>query len=137
MAITTSTESPREKRKGKPIKPSSAITDLEGSGILPGRLAAVIVERLKLEERAKALPPEKAKRLRASDGAARLEKRERKLLTSYCEQQAECILYAPVTRNGGNSRRPMLMAVTQKRLRNIVTSLSTALLDEARKGFAA
>ena len=28
MAITTSTESPREKRKGKPIKPSSAITDL-------------------------------------------------------------------------------------------------------------
>jgi hypothetical protein len=86
-----------------------------------------MVERRKLEQRARVLPPRDAKRLRASDGTERLEKQERELWTSYCEQQAECMLYAPVTRAGGNSRRPMLMAVTQKRLRNILTSLSTAL----------
>lgn len=67
-------------------------------------LTEVIVKRSMIEEQAKSYPPQKAKKLRASDAAIRLKERKRQLWNDICSMAAEDVLRAPVTKEGGNSR---------------------------------
>jgi hypothetical protein len=79
---------------------SQAITQLEPNRLGWNGLTAVIIERAMIEEQAQSCPPEKAKKLRASDEAIRLEERERQLWDDLCSSAAEEVLGAPVTQGG-------------------------------------
>jgi hypothetical protein len=87
-----------------------------------------------IEEQAQSYPPEKAKRLRASDEAIRLEQQERQLWKDLCAAATEDVLSAPVTKEGGNSRRSKLMPIVESRLRRMFTDATSALLPAALLG---
>ena len=65
---------------------------------------------------------EKNKKRRASDEAIRLEERERQPWKDICSM--EPVLYPPVTKEGGNSRRPKLKAIVEGRLRHMSSRLT-------------
>jgi hypothetical protein len=111
-------------------KSTKRITSLGDRGVSWQKLAAVIAERALLEERAKVLTPKEAAKLRASEGAVQLERWESSMWEDLCSDATEYHLLARV--NGGAKNR---QNATAFRLRYILTDMSTALLDEARKGF--
>ena len=121
---------PSQPRK-RQARENQAITRLEPKFLGWSGLTAVIVERAMIEEQAQSYPPEKAKKLRASDAAVRLEQQELQLWKDLCAAATEDVLGAPVTKEGGNSRRSKLMPIVERRLRRMFTDATTALLPAA------
>jgi hypothetical protein len=105
------------------------LTNLTPQGVSVERLASVIIARVLLDERAKSLPPKKAAAVRASDRAQDLARQETVLWKELCKRYAEFI-FLPV--RGG---RPHAQARTT-RVCNVLTSVSTAIVEAARKEFA-
>ena len=130
MAIPTQSNKPRTKQPRK-RRGSRAVTSLEPPRIGWSGLADVIVKRAMIHEQAQSYSPEKAKKIRASEEAVRLEKRERELWNDICSMAAEHVLSPPVTMEGGNSRRPKLKAIVEWRLRYMFTQATSALLPAA------
>lgn len=115
----------------KPRAKQRPITNLEPRHIGWSGLADVIVKRAMIWEQAQSSSPEKAKKIRASEEAVRLEKRERELWKDICSMAAEHILSPPVTKEGGKSRAPKLMPIVERRLRLMFTQATSALLPAA------
>ena len=105
------------------------ITSIPPHGITIQRLASVIIARARLDERANALSPKKAKALRASEGALALVRQEGEQWKQLCAGYAEFLLM-PVVKGHGKSRSEAVAY----RLCGVLTSLSAAIVDEARKG---
>jgi hypothetical protein len=132
MAIHAHARKQRSKEPRKrPAKRNQAITSLEPRRMGWTGLAAVIIQRAMIEEQAQSGPSKTAKRIRSSDAAIRLEERERQLWKDICSTAAEQVLGAPVTKEGGNSRRSKLMPIVESRLRRMFTDATSALLPAA------
>jgi hypothetical protein len=112
-----------------PQKKALPSTSIPPRGITVERLAAVIVARARLDERANALSPKKAKALRASEGAAALARQEGELWRWLCAGYADFLLMPAI-----KGRRESRSEVLAQRLCCVLTSLSAAIVDEARKG---
>ena len=80
MANRAQSSKPRSKQPRKrPTMANQAITRLEPRYLGWSGLADVIIKRAMIEEQAQSYPPQKAKKIRTSDAAIRLEERERQL----------------------------------------------------------
>jgi hypothetical protein len=124
MATTKSSSS-----SAFPPKKPLPLTSIPPRGVTVERLASVIVARVRLDERANALSPKKAKALRASEGALALARQESELWKWLCAGYADFLLM-PAVKGRGESRSE----VVAKRLCDVLTSLSAAIVDQARKG---
>jgi hypothetical protein len=131
MSTHSSLRKPHSKPRMRLAKTSQPITQLEPKRLGWSGLADVIVKRAMIEEQAQSYAPQKAKKIRTSDAAIRLEERERQLWSDICSMAAEDVLGAPVTKEGGNSRRSKLMPIVERRLRHMFTEATSALLPGA------
>jgi hypothetical protein len=131
MAIHAQSTKASNRPRKRTTTRSLAITQLEPKRLGWNGLTAVIIERAMIEEQAQSCPPERAKKLRASGAAVRLEQQERQLWTDLCSAAAEDVLGAPVTKEGSNSRRSRLMPIVESRLRRMFTDATSALLPAA------
>jgi uncharacterized protein YyaL (SSP411 family) len=121
----------RQPQKRTP-KQNQAITNLEPRRLGWSGLADVIIQRAMIWEEAQSSSPARAKKIHASEEAVRLAKLERQLWRDICSMAAEQVLCAPVTKEGGNSRRLKLMPIVERRLRRMFTDATSALLPGAR-----